>query len=341
GEAFPCSEIRVISVNDSAIPVHAASFGRLYFIGCGPRESWFLKVRVVLTALRETLRHPPNVIICGHINLALLALLLSAVSRGRIALVAHGFEAWAPRANLRLAARCIHQVFPVSRFTANRIEEWGIKHDRIRIVSDTVDGEVFRPIRREKPPKGKVLLTVARLDASERAKGVDLVIKALRSVRVHHPSVQYVVAGKGDDVPRLQSLARELGVANSVKFLGYVPDKELPALYSEADLFVMPSWKEGFGIVFLEALACGVPVVAGNRDGSVDAVLDGQIGLLVDPEDSAQLVQGILGFLNGTQIKTLRDPMHLRRKVLSYYGFDRFRESVRAVLMNEQPGILS
>ncbi|MGH9429245.1 MAG: asparagine synthase-related protein, partial [Terriglobia bacterium] len=77
GETFPRSEMRVISVNDTAVPVEAAAFGRLHFIGCGPREPWFLKVRAVLTALRETLRHPPNVIICGHINLALLALLLS------------------------------------------------------------------------------------------------------------------------------------------------------------------------------------------------------------------------------------------------------------------------
>jgi len=290
-------------------------------------------MRAGLTALREALWNRPDLVICGHINLAPLTLLLSALARAQTALLAYGIDAWAPTPVLRWAARCIHAVFPISRYTADRMEEWGINRNRIQILPVPVDGEVFRPIRVKKPPKRKVLLTIARLDASESYKGVDHVLKALREVRAFHPTIQYLVAGQGDDLPRLEALAKEVGVEEQVEFLGYVPDKDLPALLSEADLFVMPSWGEGFGIVFLEALACGVPVIAGNRGGSVDAVLDGRTGMLVDPQDSTQLLQAILSFLDGKQVETLRDPTHLRHEVLTYYGFDSFSEKARSALI--------
>jgi len=262
--------------------------------------------------------------------------MLSALTRANTALLAYGIDAWTPTPVLRWAARRINQVFPISRFTADRMKEWGIKRDRIQILPVPVDGEVFRPIRRKKSRKGKVLLTIARLDASESYKGVDVVIKVLREVRAFHPNIQYLVAGQGDDLPRLGALAKDVGVEEQVVFLGYVPDKNLPALLSDADLFVMPSWGEGFGIVFLEALACGVPVIAGNRGGSVDAVLDGRTGMLVDPQDSTQLLQAILSFLDGKQAETLRDPTLLRHEVLANYGFDQFREKVSALLLNAQ-----
>src|SRR5207237_8601933 len=129
GESFPRSELRVISLNDKAIPVDAGSFGRVHFIGCGPRYSSFLKVRAVLTALRETLWNRTDLVLCGHINLAPLTVMLSALTRANTALLAYGIDAWTPTPVLRWAARRINQVFPISRFTADRMKEWGIKRD--------------------------------------------------------------------------------------------------------------------------------------------------------------------------------------------------------------------
>jgi asparagine synthase (glutamine-hydrolysing) len=333
GEVFPGSELRVISVNDKAMDSKAPVQGRVHFKGCGPRSSILLKTRVVFASLAEALWHRPDLVISGHINLAPLTLLLSAVCSTDTALLAYGIEAWNPKPALRWAARQIQRVFPISHFTAGRMANWGIKPDRMRLLHVTVDGEVFRPIRRARTG-GPVLLTVARLDYSEAYKGVDQVLRALRLVRTHHPDVRYVIAGNGDDVPRLKALAREVGVGDCVDFRGFVPDEALPALYGEADLFVMPSQKEGFGIVFLEALASGVPVIAGTGDGSEDAVLQGRAGVLVDPETPGQLVESICKFLDGRVDGNLRDPARLRRLTLDHYGFDPFRERIHDLFLD-------
>ena len=106
-----------------------------------------------------------------------------------------------------------------------------------------------------------------------------------------------------------------------------MPDELLPRTYVSADLFVMPSTKEGFGFVFIEAMACGTPAIGGNRDGSVDALLDGRIGRLVDPDDVTALVDAIAEELDGNrQDASVR--AQRRTDVLTVYGFDRFRQSV-------------
>ena len=102
------------------------------------------------------------------------------------------------------------------------------------------------------------------------------------------PNAIYLIAGAGDDKQRLEHLAAERGLAGRVVFTGHVPADELPSYYALADVFAMPSTGEGFGIVFLEAAACGLPVIAGNADGSVDALGEGQIGCLVDPRHTSK-----------------------------------------------------
>lgn len=334
GENFPQSELRVISANDTALPSSHPHHGRVNFIGCGPKDTAFRKWRMIYRSAREVLAHRPDVLVCGHINFAPLALFLSVGGGIDTMLVAHGIEVWNPNFFLRTVSRRIQLVLPVSRFTADRMEKWGVKRDRVSILHDTVDGEVFRPIRRRKLPDGPVLLTVARLDSSERYKGVDRVLSVLGEIRAQFPGVRYIVAGRGDDLPRLEALAQECAVANCVEFLGYVPDEILPRLFSEADVFVMPSQKEGFGIVLLEALACGVPVIAGNRDGSVDALLDGRLGLLVDPGDTGQLATAVCNILEGTTDAALRDSAHLRREMLAHYGFDQFSSILKTIVLD-------
>lgn len=333
-EAFPRTEIRVISVNDSAVPPESPLLGRVHFRGCGPRSSGLFKMRVFFSSVREALFHRPDLVVCGHINLLPLALTVSLLTGSRIALSAHGIETWSPKPVSRWAVRRARRIFSVSHYTANKMVEWGVDRGRIQILPDTVDGEVFRPTLRCKPGNGRSLLTVCRLDRSEGSKGVEQVLRTLKDVRSRYPDVRYVIAGTGNDLPRLKALAESIGVADCVEFRGYVPDESLPALYGESDLFAMPSQKEGFGIVFLEALACGLPVLAGDRDGSVDAVLNGSIGLLVDPEDDSQIKKGICRLLDGEVDEKLKDPKYLRSEVLAHYGFDQFRLTVRDVFLD-------
>ncbi|GAB4581817.1 MAG: glycosyltransferase family 4 protein [Anaerolineales bacterium] len=150
-------------------------------------------------------------------------------------------------------------------------------------------------------PPSPTLLTLSRLVPR---KGIDTVLHTLPTLRKTFPTLNYLIGGKGPDRERLETLANDLGVAQAVKFLGFIPDEEVPALYRKATIFVMPSREdlqassvEGFGIVFLEASACGLPVVASNSGGIAEAVREGETGLLVPPDDPSALAQALYHLL--------------------------------------------
>ncbi|MDQ3120005.1 MAG: glycosyltransferase, partial [Verrucomicrobiota bacterium] len=206
---------------------------------------------------------------------------------------------------------------------------------------DTFDPEAFEPspkprfllkrfgLRMNQP----VILTIARLASAERYKGYDQVLSAIPAIRRQFPDVRYILGGRGPDRGRVESLIAELGVAENVILAGYVPEHELCEFYNLCDVFAMPSKGEGFGIVFLEAMACGKPVIAGNKDGSVDAVLSGRIGALIDPDDVKEIEATLLQLLQGAHPNpTLRDPGEVRRRVIEAYGYGRFVEILRRVL---------
>jgi glycosyltransferase involved in cell wall biosynthesis len=259
---------------------------------------------------------------------------LKALTGSRVALVGHGIEVWNPPARLRWFTRRMDRVLPVSRFTADQMIAWGVKRERVTLLPDTVDGEVFRPVGDGSRVDRLRLLTVARLASSEQYKGIDRVLDALARVRSSTARVSYRIAGTGDDLPRLHRLVTERGLDDVVEFLGFVDDERLPGLYSDSDLFIMPSTREGFGIVFLESLACGTPVVAGNRDGSVDALCGGRLGRLVDPQDADELAAAILESMEPVEDRATRR-RRLRDQVLEEYGFDRFRRRVGEVVKQE------
>jgi phosphatidylinositol alpha-1,6-mannosyltransferase len=168
------------------------------------------------------------------------------------------------------------------------------------------------------------LLTVARL---EWHKGIDTVIKALPAVRAAHPGTRYAVAGVGDRGPHLEQLARDLGLGDAVRFLGAVPDADLPGLYNAADLYVGASRRhdllaEGFGISLVEASACGLAVVGGRSGGVPDAVREGETGILVDPDDPAAVAAGINRLLADAPLRQQLGAAG-RRAVETFYNWDR------------------
>lgn len=197
------------------------------------------------------------------------------------------------------------RVFAVSGDTRRRLQEFGV-HRRVDVMWPGVDLLRFTPggpdFRQAQGLQGRpVLGTLSRL--VER-KGHDLVLKALPEVLAEFPDAVYLVVGDGPDRPRLQALAEDLGVAASVRFVGEVADEDLAAWYRTCDVFVLPSREirqsghvEGFGIVFLEAGACGVPVIGGRSGGVVEAVDEGRTGLLIDPEAPAELTDALVRML--------------------------------------------
>jgi phosphatidylinositol alpha-1,6-mannosyltransferase len=152
------------------------------------------------------------------------------------------------------------------------------------------------------------------------------VIRALPRVIQKIPTAVYLVAGQGPEEPRLRVLARSLGIQDRVIFTGYVPEDQLVDHYNLADVYIMASREiekegdvEGFGITFLEAGACGLPVVGGRSGGIPDAILSEQTGLLVDPEDQGQIAS--------TLVRILADESYARR--LGYGGRKRVVETLQ------------
>jgi glycosyltransferase involved in cell wall biosynthesis len=139
--------------------------------------------------------------------------------------------------------------------------------------------------------------------------------------------------GKGDDRPQLELFIHEHKLQDCVTLAGFVPDSELVDYYNLCDVFAMPSKGEGFGIVYLEALACGKPVLAGNQDGAMDALCQGELGALVDPDDIDAIAQTLIAILQKQYRHPLMyQPDALRQKVIDTFGFEHFQTTLSSYL---------
>ncbi|URW74444.1 glycosyltransferase family 4 protein [Sphingomonas donggukensis] len=241
---------------------------------------------------------------CGHINLAPIAWLAARWTRAPWALAIHGIDAWprAASARARFFASRADLVVSVSQVTLDRFRSWcPVDPARCVIVHNAIHLEAYgmAPRRADLVEKygladRTVVLSFGRLDPTERYKGFDELIEAMPDLLRMRPDLTYLVAGRGGDLPRLQAKALALGVADQVVFTGSIEEADKADIYRLADVFALPGRGEGFGIVLLEAMACGVPAIGSSRDGSREAVRDGLIGQVVDPDDSDQLREAIL-----------------------------------------------
>lgn len=309
--------------------------------GCGAMPAPFRTAMFALGGIWRALRHKPALVICTHLNFGPAAMLLSRLTGVPYVLIAHGIDVHPGLSTMRRRALAgARAVWPVSRWTRERLMGLGISEAAIRVLANTVDDSRFtigepRETTRQRirmSPSEKVILTVARLDAGEGYKGYDAIVRALPAIRSAVGPVRYVIAGQGDDAPRIRRMAEDLGVADLVTLCGFVPDDELPDYYRLADVFAMPSRGEGFGIVFLEAMASGLPVLGGCEDGAVDALDDGQLGVLVNPLDDAAVAEGLEQLLLREGPPMWFEPMQLREECLARFGRAAFGARVAAAI---------
>lgn len=296
------------------------------------------RLAYAVRALWRARRDRPDVVFCGHLFMAPLALLAARASGARFVLQLHGIDAWDdPGRWRRRAAERADLVLSVSRFTRAAMLRWSdLPPERLRVLPNTVDPR-FTPADRAAAralfalTDETVLLSVGRLDARERYKGQDRIIGVLPDLLKHHPRLLYCIAGDGDDRPRLEALARERGVSGAVRFMGAVSDADLPDLYRAADLFALPSTGEGFGIVFLEAMACGTPALGLAVAGAPDALADGRLGLACGEDELLDALDGALARQAATPPSDAarRD---LGDTVTRLYGHDAFATRARALL---------
>jgi len=254
-----------------------------------------------VAALRTALVQPVDLVFCGHLFMAPLAALIARIKRAKLIVQTHGIEAWSHPSKMRRAA--VEQadlVLSVSRHTRAAVLSWAaIAPERVLVVPNTVremftpgDGSAQRAVLglRDK----RVLLTVGRMHARERYKGHDRVIAAIPEPVKKGHDLCYLVVGEGNDRSRLEALAIEVGVSDRVKFLGAIELQTLLEIYRAADLFVMPSTGEGFGVSFLEAIACGTPALGLDVAGARDALGDGELGTAVSENELPSAIARLL-----------------------------------------------
>ncbi|HZB94247.1 MAG TPA: glycosyltransferase family 4 protein [Stellaceae bacterium] len=278
--------------------------GKLRYDAVAARGSWPYLARASAAMRRD---RPFDLVLSTHLNLMPLAAAAAAIAGAPAMLLLHGIEAWTPprRWLTRWCAGRADRFVGVSELTLARFRQWApAAAEHCRVLPCAVDLARFCPgppsdavIAKYRLAGTRPLLTLARLAAAERYKGVDRLLEAMPALLAAAPDLVYVIAGAGDDRPRLEAKAAALGIGDSVRFTGYVDEAEKLDLYRAAQAFILAGYGEGFGIVLLEAMACGVPVIASTRDGSYEAVQGGRLGLAVDPDDRAALIAAVLAAL--------------------------------------------
>jgi phosphatidylinositol alpha-1,6-mannosyltransferase len=273
-----------------------------------------------------------DVVFCGHLFMAPLAALIARFKGAKLIVQTHGIEAWKRPSNAQLTAlERADLVLCVSRHTRAAVLSWAvIAPERVLVLPDTVR-DVFTPGDGSKQraalglERKRVLLTVGRMDSHERYKGHDRVIAAIPDLVAKGHDICYLIVGEGDDRVRLEALARDSGVSDRVGFLGAVGLENLVEIYRSADLFVMPSTGEGFGVSFLEAMASGTPALGLNVAGARDALGEGELGTAVSENELTTAIVRLL-----EQPKP--DAIKLAVAVCSRFGREKFKGMGREVL---------
>jgi glycosyltransferase involved in cell wall biosynthesis len=325
-----------ISLNDQA---GAGSFRigsrEISFRGCGGSRARFIS-RALRLAIRQ-----PRIVVALHPNLMPVVAAMKILAPGmRCAVVVHGVEVWTPLpAFRRWSVQSADRVLAPSKYTLTRAtKEQHLPIGKARKLAWSL-GPEFDPQAAPSAgfslpqgfPPGRVILTVGRWEAREAYKGADHLIRALPALLKIFPDVRLVAVGEGNDLPRLQSLARGSGVSDQVHFLPFIAHHQLPNAYDHCEVFAMPSRGEGFGLVFIEAMAQGKPLIGGAYGGTPEIIDDGINGYLVPYGDVAQLVDRLKRLLSNESLRREMGAQALA-KARREFTFARFSSELAVIL---------
>jgi phosphatidyl-myo-inositol dimannoside synthase len=264
----------------------------------------------------------PAWILFDHLGIARPQVLVPAAFRSPYTVFVHSLEVWRPLPQHRKRA-LLNAEFLIanSHYTAARTKALHPDLPPIHVCHLALDEQ---PLASGDAPDPGVLakigehsvLLVGRMVSAERHKGHDQLLDVWREIVARVPSAQLVIAGQGDDLPRYQSKALDLGIAGHVLFAGRVSEATLHALYERAAAFAMPSRAEGFGLVYLEAMSHRLPVLASTVDAASEIVVDGETGFLIDPDQRKTLADRLIVLLTDQS----------RRQRMGNAGYARWRE---------------
>lgn len=293
------------------------------------------KFRFLVQAIRLGFQRKGDAVIIGHPGLLPVAwLLLMLRLCSKYAVVLHGIEAWKrlPLAH-RIAARNADTIIATTQYTAREFCFLnGV--DPSRCVVAPLASESHRGGPHRAPPTGGVrLLTVSRLSTADRYKGFDSLLRAVRLAADACLHCTLDIVGDGSDLDRLAKICNGLGVNETVRFHGAVSDEQLSELYRTCHIFAMPSKKEGFGIVFLEAMAAGLPCIGGNHGGTPEVIEHGESGFLVEYGDAEQILQYVRALADSPSLYSAMS-QSAQRRANEVLTFENMASSWRGILQN-------
>ncbi len=330
--------INIMSMHDH---VHEAD-GNIYFpaeifTGFGAAKALF-----VMHAVNEG--KSADIVFISHINLLVAGWLIKKINpSAKIMLMAHGIEIWGELSkHKKTMLYSCDKILSVSNFTLNTIaEKHNISKNKMVVLNNCLDPFLNNQIKtlannniRNKyqfSAQDIVLLTLTRLSARDRYKGYDIVMAAMVNLVAQNKNIKYLLAGgcSKDEKIFIEELIKQHSLEHHIFLAGYIPEEDLAAHFAMADLYVMPSTKEGFGIVFIEAMYYGVPVIAGNTDGSTDALLNGKLGLLIPPNDPKEMEHAIKKIIEN---KSAYQPNH--HLLMENFGYEAYKIKLEKILSN-------
>lgn len=303
------------------------------------------KLRFVTTALVESILWQPDVIHCAHVNLSGLAVLLGMACKAKTLLNTYGLEVWSGLSHDALwGLQKSDVVLSDCHATASFIESKGWRgSSKIPVLWDCVDLDKFFPApcpvevkeRYGLPREGKIILTLGRLSHDAEYKGYERLLDAFSSVADQLPNTSLVYGGRGDLCIYLKQKALLLGVSDKVFFTGSIDEKDLADVYRSASIFSLISDSgegrgEGLPLTPLEAMACGVPVLVGNRDGSREAVVGGRGGVVLDPFDLDLHAATLMSLSNDSSLR-LAMSAEAHANANEFFSFGHFKNELRRI----------
>ncbi|MDX2098397.1 MAG: glycosyltransferase family 4 protein [Leptolyngbyaceae cyanobacterium bins.59] len=334
----PSLKSQVFILRDSPRSTPPIQSDALTFRYLKKQSPWLGRVQLAWELFWFLIQHRPQRVLCGHVKLLPLLSLLCEPLQIPITVLTYGKEVWSPLPpRTQQLLQKANSIWSISRYSRDRsCAVNGLDAKKFELLPCCVEGQTFTP--GPKSPKwveryglgdDRVLMTVARLWSGDPYKGVDVTIRALPEILKVFPNVKYLVIGRGDDQPRLAQLAQDLGLEKQVIFAGFVANEDLVEHYRLADAYVMPS-QEGFGIVYLEAMSCGVPVISGDADGSADPLQDGKVGWCVPHRSPEAVAAACLEILKGGQQRC--DGRWLREQALAAFSVETFTQHLGKLL---------
>lgn len=328
--------VRIFSMHDKKGSANGNEyFPAEMFCGYDAAKSKFVTA-AILTGVKS------NVVILSHINLLLAGWMIKKLSpRTKVILLAHGIEIWQQlnKQQLIMLQSC-DKIVSVSNFTMQKVMDLhGIPKEKCVVLNNCIDPFLDAKPYKERDavlmkrynitPNDTIIFTLTRLSERDRYKGYENVITAIGSLNNKNKSLKYLLSGSYDALEKkyIDAMIKKGGLQENIILTGFIPDEELPSHFSLADIYIMPSKKEGFGIVFIEAMFYGVPVIAGDEDGSVDALMNGKLGMLI-PTENAKATEMAL-----QEIITNREnyiPDH--NLLMQHFGYESYKRKLGKIV---------